>query len=496
MLVNSGNLIVNIKNDIMQRYQRIKLIGQGSYGKVYKVKNQANELRALKIIAKKDFTDQNEIENMKKLDHPNIMAIYEIAQDDNYYYIVSQLCEGTELFDEIHRRIKKNQIFTEDEVRYIFKQILSAIAYAHDKNIMHRDIKPENILIDPKDQHIKIIDWGLSKDMTDLVSIKQKIGTIDYAAPEVLLEKGYDKKCDLWSCGVILYILLSGETPFPGNNTGEIEKKITKSKINLNLKVWKSVSNDAKNLLKNLLQSDPVKRFSAQQALESEWIQKQTQSVTKEISSQEMQFRLQKLSRFCCESKMVQATFHLMIQQNLTQEKYKQLRQTFQKLDKNGDGKLSMEELRAYCNDDIDVEDLFNRVDTDKNGFIEFTEFLTAAVDMKKLASHDQLKEAFHLLDQNGDGFLEIDEIKKIFNGKIQVQDENQWDQLLQEIDKNRDGKISLEEYQEAISKFIDHNQPSSNFASQNPNPETEPSIKKKVKLTESTYKLRNRQIN
>mgnify|MGYP003609998360 CR=1 FL=1 len=91
---------------------------------------------------------------------------------------------------------------------------------------MHRDIKPENILIDPLDQHIKIIDWGLSKDVSDLEIVRQRIGTIDYAAPEVLLDKGYDKKCDLWSCGVILYILLSGETPFPGNNTGEIEKKI------------------------------------------------------------------------------------------------------------------------------------------------------------------------------------------------------------------------------------------------------------------------------
>ncbi|CAD8085675.1 unnamed protein product [Paramecium sonneborni] len=494
MIVNSGNLIVNIRNDIMSRYEKISQIGQGTFGKVYKVKNQANELRALKIIAKKNFTIQNEIENMKKLDHPNIMAVYEIAQDEQFYYIISQLCDGIELFEEIHRRIKSNKPFSEEEVRFIFKQILSGIAYAHDKNIIHRDIKPENILIDPTDKHIKIIDWGLSKDITNIDFIQQKIGTIDYAAPEVLLEKGYDKKCDLWSCGVILYILLSGETPFPGQNTDEIEKRIISQRFNMKQKIWKTISKEAKNLLKNLLQQNPSKRLSALQALESEWIQRKSDVGLQEISFQEMTFRIQHISNFRCESKLVQATLHLMIQQNLSQEQYKQLRITFQKLDKNGDGKLSMEELKEYCQNGMDIMDLFSRIDTDKNGFIEFTEFLTAAVDMKKLASADQLKQAFQLLDLNGDGYLEIEEIKKIFNGKIQVQEEQQWDQLLLEMDENGDGKISLKEYQEAIAKFIDSQKNSSDIHSSNRFQEFEPYISKKVKVNESPYKLRNRQ--
>lgn len=102
--------------------------------------------------------------------------------------------------------------------------------------------------------------------------VRQKIGTVDYAAPEVLANQGYDKKCDIWSCGVILYILLSGETPFPGRTTGEIEKMILKHKISMKQKVWKSISSEAKDFMKKLLQPDPKKRCSARDALEQKWI--------------------------------------------------------------------------------------------------------------------------------------------------------------------------------------------------------------------------------
>jgi len=122
MLVNSGNLIVNIREDIFSRYKKISLIGEGSYGRVYKVQNSSNQFRALKVIEKKnDNLNLDEIENMKKLDHPNITALYEISQDDKYFYIVQELCDGIELFSEIHRRIRAEENFSEEEVRLIFK---------------------------------------------------------------------------------------------------------------------------------------------------------------------------------------------------------------------------------------------------------------------------------------------------------------------------------------------------------------------------------------
>lgn len=135
--------------------------------------------------------------------------------------------------DEIYARIAQAKPFSEAEVAIITRQILSAVAYAHDNKIIHRDIKPENILIDSNELHVLVIDWGLSKDLTELRSLRQRIGTVDYASPEVLKGEPYDFKTDVWSCGVIIYILLSGETPFPGSSTREIESRIVKGGFNM-----------------------------------------------------------------------------------------------------------------------------------------------------------------------------------------------------------------------------------------------------------------------
>lgn len=206
------------------------VLGEGAFGEVRKCQHKTTKVvRAVKLVKKDNLSDneikalEDEIEILCKLDHPNIIKIFEIYTDDKRYYIVTELCKGGELFDEI---LKKEGGFTEKEAAVIIKQILQAIAYCHDLKIVHRDIKPENVLVDTElNNTLKIIDFGISIKMKDNEKLSDVKGTSYYIAPEVF-EKNYNEKCDVWSIGVIMYILLAGEPPFNGKDDKVIERKV------------------------------------------------------------------------------------------------------------------------------------------------------------------------------------------------------------------------------------------------------------------------------
>jgi calcium-dependent protein kinase len=201
------------------------------------VKNKTTgEKRACKQLTKGKIANMEkftiEINIMIKMDHPNIIKLYEVFEDNRYIHLIMEMCTGGELFDRIIDRINKKKLFTEKEAAIIFKQMMSAICYCHGQKICHRDLKPENLLLcnNSEDSPIKVIDFGLSKIFTDNNrKMTTKVGTAYYVSPEVLAGD-YDEKCDIWSAGVILYILLTGEPPFNGPNDNEIYKKIIAKK--------------------------------------------------------------------------------------------------------------------------------------------------------------------------------------------------------------------------------------------------------------------------
>lgn len=195
-----------------------------------------------------------------------------------------RLCYGGELFD----KISEEQYFSERDAANIVKQVLSAINYCHQMKIVHRDLKPENLLLDKgAEPKVTIIDFGTSAMFDPQKKMSQKFGTPYYIAPEVL-KKNYDEKCDLWSIGVIMYILLCGYPPFNGANDKQIIEAVLKGKFTLEGKnttiyksiepEWDDVSDDAKDLVRKLLTYDPAKRISAQDALQHPWIKSFTQS--------------------------------------------------------------------------------------------------------------------------------------------------------------------------------------------------------------------------
>ncbi len=170
---------------------------------------------------------------MVQIDHPNIIKLYEVYEDKKYVYLIMEECTGGELFDRIFERISNKNLYTEKEAVAIFKDYMSAICHCHSQKICHRDLKPENLLcLDTSNNSpIKVIDFGLSQIYTSTNhKMSTKVGTAYYVSPEVL-EGNYDEKCDIWSSGVILYILLSGDPPFNGQNDNEIYRKIAKKKF-------------------------------------------------------------------------------------------------------------------------------------------------------------------------------------------------------------------------------------------------------------------------
>ena len=258
-----------------------KPIGQGSFGTVYRAREKDTGIaRAIKQVMHQNIVNYDgfisEVSALKTLDHPNIIKLYEVFEDNKCVYLVQELCEGGELFEYIADR---EQLCEEDAAR-IFQQITSAILYCHKNWIWHRDLKLDNFMFSTKDRNslIKLIDFGLSRSYFqyqeagkgEVFRMETRAGTWLYMAPEVL-SKDYSNSWDTWSLGVILYVMLSGLLPFEGTNDEEIEENVRSLNYNFNDHVWESVSEEAMDLISKMLIYED-ERITPKEALNHPWI--------------------------------------------------------------------------------------------------------------------------------------------------------------------------------------------------------------------------------
>ena len=253
-------------------------IGKGGFGKVFQVCNKkTKKLYACKKVSKLNINNleklRKEIEILKKLDHPNIVKLYEVFESENSLYLIMEECFGGELFERIWKRIQANDMYTEKGVCSLIRQIIGTIEYCHNNGIVHRDLKPENLLFlnegNEENNPIKIVDFGLSQYINLRQSLNSKVGSSLYVSPEVLAGN-YNEKCDIWSAGIIIYILLSGEPPFYGPNDDTIYAKIKSLKYTFPEEKWKNISEEAKDLISKMLIKQE-KRLSASQVLQHPW---------------------------------------------------------------------------------------------------------------------------------------------------------------------------------------------------------------------------------
>lgn len=433
-------------------------LGEGSFGMVAKATSKAtNAVFAVKSIEKKHLKDAEkfkvEIMIMKEMDHPNIVKLFETFEDKKYLYLVLELCEGGELFDEI---IEQGCFSEHDAARYM-SQILGAILYMHKHHITHRDLKPENFLLEEKtsknkDAPIKVIDFGLSCKFTEGKFLSTKAGTPYYVAPQVLQGK-YDEKADVWSCGVLMYVLLCGYPPFYGDNDNEILAMVKKGVFDFPEEEWNEVSSQGKGLVEKLLTFEPAKRPSCEEALKHDWFAKNADGKYTALKEQPLKALNTKLKSFHQSSKLKKVAL-TAIARNLAASQIKDLTEIFKALDDNNDGTLTYPEMvKAMEAKKIAVPEdlmaLMKEIDSDGSGSIDYTEFVAATLDKRMYIGEQNLWQAFRVFDLDGDGKITQEELKSVLSadGVGNHLDNAKIKEMIAEADKNGDGQIDFEEF-------------------------------------------------
>lgn len=474
--INNDIFVEENKKVFEDSYKIISELGEGSFGKVYKAKSLNNTIVAVKTLVKSkinltksEMEDMiKEIEILKLLDHPNIIKIYEYFNSDTKMDIVLEYCNGGELFDEIINF----KCFKEKIVGYMMKQLFSAVSFCHNRSIIHRDLKPENILLQyPSNEKlsdkekkkyiesmsftVKIVDFGTSViKKTD--NLKEKTGTAYYIAPEVI-KNNYNEKCDCWSLGVIMYILLCGSPPFSDDNDDVIFKKIVIGKYSMHQPVWKVISQQAKDLIKRLLTYDFNQRPSAASILnEDPWIlsflKVNSENKAKE-DEVKMKSMFQNISNYKNTKKLQQVVIGFIVHHLGSNENVERLRKLFSLIDLNGDGQLTKEELFEGLTREIgeekakhEIDLIMATLDNDFSGFIEFQEFLRAGIDKTSILTDQNLSKAFQHFDADNSGVITYDEIKRVLGKDLDVED-NIWKEMVDEVDTDKKGGINMRDF-------------------------------------------------
>ena len=466
-------LVGKSKADPEEDYKKLNFLGEGSFASVYRVQNKFTDvICAMKVINKAfscTIEDENEILNeiniLRTMDHPGILKIFEFYSSKQNYSIVTELCPGGELFQQI---IDKGP-FTEKYSAYVMYQIFSAVNYCHKMHIVHRDLKPENILIVAKDREglptIKICDFGTSK-MFEKGAVQRKlVGSSYYIAPEVL-KKHYNEKCDVWSCGVIMYILLSARPPFGGEDDNEIMERVASGKYDLESPPFNKLSKSSIDLIKRLLTMDPEQRISAEQALNHPWFKEfKSQEIYNRINdSDTIKTLVENLKKYKRTS-IIQETALAYLVHHFPQIKdVVNSCKLFNQIDKSGDGKISKAELlrglsERYKSDTLesDVEEIYKNLDMDNNGYIGYEEFVRAAVSKEYFVRDNVLRFAFRYFDKDGSGEITFDEIEALFSQSISDKSKvhETLVNIIKEVDKNNDGKINFDEFSKVMKKML-----------------------------------------
>lgn len=448
--ISRSHFVKGSSGNIHAVYKLTTEIGAGAYSKVYEaIHKQTTVHRAVKVIPKNIMLAEakahfiNEFNILKRTDHPNIVTLYEYFEDDRNFYLVQELCVGGELFSKL---LERGKGFSEARAAGYIKQILSAVHHCHSLSIIHRDLKPENLLFETKHPNsmVKIIDFGLSCLADHSSKLREVAGTTCYMAPEVFGGQ-YNEKCDVWSVGVILFILLSAKMPFWGETDKELVGAIMQGRFNMDGPEWTEISQAPKALIMEMLKVDPVERPSAEQCFSNGWVHTSDERLKPRLLSH----AIENMRNFRAETKLKRAVLVFIVSQLISKPELQELNQVFIFLDTTGDGRLGPKELQAGLSRATgtsltlaEAESIIKEVDTNNNGFIDYSEFIMSAMPKATLLSKDRLKQAFLKFDPDQDGRISKNELKTLLMFNCD---------FVSEVDENGDGVIDFQEFEDMM---------------------------------------------
>ncbi|XP_073126912.1 calcium-dependent protein kinase 10-like [Henckelia pumila] len=442
------------RTKISDKYILGRELGRGEFGVTYLCTDrETREALACKSISKKklrtavDIEDvRREVEIMSSLpEHPNIVKLRATYEDNEAVHLVMELCEGGELFD----RIVARGHYSERAAAGVAKTVAEVVRMCHQNGVVHRDLKPENFLFASKKENaaLKAIDFGLSVFFKPGERFNEIVGSPYYMAPEVL-KRNYGPEVDIWSAGVILYILLCGVPPFWAETEQGVALAILRGVIDFKREPWPQISEGAKNLVRLMLEPDPQKRLTAQQVLEHPWIQNAKKAPNVPLGD----IVRARLKQFSVMNRFKKRALRV-IAEHLSVEEVEVMRDMFALMDTDRDGKVSYEELKAGLRKvgsqlaEPEIKLLMDVADVDGNGVLDYGEFVAVTIHLQRMENDEHFRRAFMFFDRDGSGYIELHELREALVDESGETDSEVLNDIMREVDTDKDGQISYDEF-------------------------------------------------
>mmetsp|Transcript_22081 Transcript_22081/g.37752 ORF Transcript_22081/g.37752 Transcript_22081/m.37752 type:complete len:598 (+) Transcript_22081:88-1881(+) len=450
----AGNWILPTygNTDCWKEYDVGVMLGKGTFGTTYlAIKKDTKEKFAVKVISKRKLGTQEEIDDVKRevqimhhlSGHGNVVCLKNVYEDKQNVCLVMELCTGGELFDSI---VKRGH-YSERDAASLIRTIVGVVSHCHSMGVIHRDLKPENFLLSDKtkESQLKATDFGLSSFFQEDQMFTDIVGSAYYVAPEVL-RRSYGKEADIWSSGVILYILLCGFPPFHGDNEKKIFEAVISKQVDFTSDPWPRISEPAKDCVRRMLVRDPRKRATANEILRHDWMRENGVASDAQIELEV----LTRIKNFTGMNKLKKEALKV-IAVNLPLDEITGMREMFLEIDKDKSGSITVEEFtnalkrKGQVLPEAEITRIMEDADVNGDGTIDYEEFLAATISAGKIERDEHLKMAFEHFDLDGNGQISHAELTQCLSN-LGIKD-NQIQEIITEVDKDGNGEIDYLEF-------------------------------------------------